>query len=245
MPNERYFIIRTRPREGETVFLDAAESRHLLAAVRARPGEAVVLLDGEGGRYEALIRSTEPCAAAVEIVSCAVTPRPAQVDLVIAVTRAPRMDLAVEKCAELGVRRIIPLACRRGLWRGGFGDARHKAQRLVRKVEAACKQSGNPWFTVVDPVSDICGLTALLGGWEKVFLADAAGKPAPKAVRRTRQTSAVLGIVGPEGGFTSAERGELVGAGAVPVSLGPNRLRSETAAVCLAWWLIRAVESPH
>lgn len=245
MPTERYFIIRTRPREGETLVLDSGESRHLLAAVRARPGDEVVLLDGEGGRYEAIIRSTDSAAAAVEVVHAAVAAQPAPVDLVIAVTKAHRMDFAVEKCAELGVRRIIPLACRRGLWRGGPEEAQHKGLRLMRKVEAACKQSGNPWFTVVDPVIDIAGLIPLLARWELVFLADAAGQPAPKTLRRTSQASAVLGIIGPEGGFTSAESGELVAAGALPVSLGCTRLRSETAAVCLAWWCLTASGSAH
>lgn len=240
MAADRFFIVRTRPHEGETVILDREESHHLRDAVRARPGDEIVLLDGEGGRYEAAVGSIDGPGAAVEILHAAVMPQPPQVDLAIAVTRAHRMDIAVEKCAELGIRRIVPLASRNSVWRGGPDEAAHKTGRLARKVESACKQSGNPWFTVIDPVTDIPGLVRLLGGWELVYLADAAGQPAPKTLRRTRQASAVLGIIGPEGGFTQQETAALVSARAVPVTLGPTRLRSETAAICLAWWLLAA-----
>jgi 16S rRNA (uracil1498-N3)-methyltransferase len=244
MAADRFFIVRTRPGEGETVLLDREESHHLRDVVRARPGDEVVLLDGEGGRYEATVRSTDGSGAAVEVLHAAVMPQPPQVDLAIAVTKAHRMDIAVEKCAELGIRRIIPLSCRNSVWRGGAGEAAHKAERFARKVESACKQSGNPWFTIVDPVTDVAGLISLLGGWELVYLADATGQPAPKTLRRTRQASAVLGIIGPEGGFTDEETAALVVARAVPVTLGPTRLRSETATICLAWWLLAASGPP-
>ncbi|MDD3642918.1 MAG: RsmE family RNA methyltransferase [Candidatus Krumholzibacteria bacterium] len=240
MAAERFFIVRTRPGEGETVILDQEQSHHLRDVVRARTGDEVILLDGEGGRYEAAVRSTEGSGAAVEILHAAVAPQPPQVDLAIAVTKAHRMEIAVEKCAELGIRKIIPLACRNSVWRGGPEEAAHKAERFARKIEAACKQSGNPWFTVVDPVVDVSGLMRLIGGWELVYLADSAGQPAPKTLRRTRQASAVLGIIGPEGGFTQEETASLVAARAIPVTLGPTRLRAETAVICLAWWLLAA-----
>lgn len=227
------------------MILDREQTHHLEDVVRAHPGDEVILLDGEGGRYEGIVRSIAGGdGAVVEVVHATVESQPPQVDLAIAVTKAHRMEIAVEKCAELGIRRIIPLACRNSVWRGGPEEAAHKAERFARKVEAACKQSGNPWFTVIDPVVEVSGLIRLLGGWELVYLADPAGRPAPKTLRRTRQASAVLGIIGPEGGFTQEETASLVCARAVPVTLGPTRLRSETATICLAWWLLAASGPP-
>jgi 16S rRNA (uracil1498-N3)-methyltransferase len=230
MSSERFFIIKGKHSEGETVELIGDESIHLFKVMRARPGEEVSLLDGSGGTYRAVIRS----ASAVEITEVSRTGPPPPVDMAIPLLKAGRMEFAVEKCAELGIRRIIPFRCERSIWRGTDRDADRKSARLEKKAAAACKQSGNPWFTEIAPVVSFTELVGRLGAYSTIFLADSGGKPFAWTFERPVAESGAIGIVGPEGGLSPSEMKALASSGAVKVALGPNRLRSETSAVLLA-----------
>ena len=85
----------------------AGESRHLFRVVRARPGDEVTLLDGKGGVYGAVIAPGPGSRA--EVISVEHAERAVSVDIAIPVIKAGRMDYAVEKCAELGVRQYLQI----------------------------------------------------------------------------------------------------------------------------------------
>ena len=250
MSSERYFIINGSPSEGDLVVLGEGESHHLFKVVRAKPGDEVTLLDGEGGRYRAVIQTggtigglKRDSGVTAEITSVIQAGPVYTVDVAVPMIKSHRMDFAVEKCAEMGVRRIIPFQCERSIWKGGEEKARKKEERFERKVAAACKQSGNPWFTRIEPVIPFAGLVDRLKDYGARYLADADGMSF-SAVFSVQDGSTpvcdldMIGIVGPEGGFTETEREALVSAGAVTVSLGLNRLRSETSAFLMASGMI-------
>jgi 16S rRNA (uracil1498-N3)-methyltransferase len=245
MSSERFFIINGNHAEGDLVALGEGESRHLFKVVRARPGDEVTLLDGEGGRYRAVIKKggmigglKKGSKVTAEIISFEKTGAAFIVDIAMPLIKSHRMDFAIEKCAEMGVRRIIPFRCERSIWKGGEEEAEKKKERLERKVAAACKQSGNPWFTSIEPVAAFTGLTGILGEYSGIYLADPEGSPFSAAFTDQRLPGKMIGIVGPEGGFTESEREALLAAGAVTVSLGLNRLRSETSAFLIASGMI-------
>jgi 16S rRNA (uracil1498-N3)-methyltransferase len=255
MSSNRFFIIDGNPAKGDVVVLGEGESRHLFKVVRARPGDEVTLLDGNGGIYRSVIRTggtiggvRKGSDVTAEITSVERAEPGCPVDIALPIIKSGRMDLAVEKCAEIGVRRIIPIQFGRSIWRGAQREAEKKRERLERKVVAACKQSGNPWFTKIEPVTAFNGLLARLNEYGVVYLADSRGRPFSSVLReregcRHKSDSqagkpAMLGISGPEGGLTDTEREALVSAGAVKVSLGLNRLRSETSSFLVASLLI-------
>ena len=245
MSSERFFIINGSPSEGDLVSLGEGESRHLFKVVRARPGDDVTLLDGEGGTYRAVIRTggtigglKKGSVVTAEIMAVERADPAFVIDIAMPLIKSHRMDFAIEKCAEMGVRRIIPFRCERSIWKGGEEEAGKKRERLERKVAAACKQSGNPWFTKIEPVATFAALTGMLGGYSSVFLADAEGSSFSEALGTGDTTGDVIGIVGPEGGFAEMEREAILSTGALKVSLGLNRLRSETSAFLLASGMI-------
>lgn len=245
MSSERFFIINESPSEGDFVSLGEGESRHLFKVVRARPGDDVTLLDGEGGTYRAVIRTggtigglKKGSGVTAEIVAVEKTDPTFVVDIAMPLIKSHRMDFAVEKCAEMGVRWIIPFRCERSIWKGGDEEAGKKRERLERKVASACKQSGNPWFTRIGPVATFAGLTKMLDGYGNVYLADPGGSSFSDAFGKGDISGDMIGIVGPEGGFTEMEREAVLSAGAVKVSLGLNRLRSETSAFLIASGMI-------
>ena len=249
MSSERFFIINESPSTGDVVVLGEGESRHLFKVVRAKPGDEVTLLDGEGGMYKATIRTGGTIGGlkrsfdvTAEIVSAIQAGPVFTVDVAVPLIKSHRMDIAVEKCAEIGVRRIIPFQCERSIWKGGEREALKKRERLERKVAAACKQAGNPWFTKIEAVTTFAGFLDRLKDYGRIYLADADGMSFSAVSGEEDGMPAhpleMLGITGPEGGLTDTEREALVSAGAVKVSLGLNRLRSETSSFLIASLMI-------
>jgi 16S rRNA (uracil1498-N3)-methyltransferase len=207
----------------------------MVRVARVREGGSVTLLDGRGGIYEAELVSCGGERCELEIRSHTHAEPPPPVDLALAVTKAHRMDLAVEKCTELGIRKFIPFRSERCVWRGGGGAGERKRERLLKKVVAACKQSGSPYLPDVSEIVDFEAMLSLFPSYRRVYLAHRETDPTLPS--GTGGTDPVLGIVGPEGGFDEKEIDTMLGSGAVPVSLGRYRLRSETAAVCLLFYL--------
>jgi 16S rRNA (uracil1498-N3)-methyltransferase len=138
--------------------------------------------------------------------------------------KGARWDFLVEKGTELGATHIVPLA-------GGRAVATTaRRDRWTRIALAAAKQSLRARIPAIDAP---CTVEGLLGAWPRahVFVAEegaSAGAPATRP-----PAGDLLLVVGPEGGIPPPERERLMEAGARGVSLGPRRLRSETAALAM------------
>jgi 16S rRNA (uracil1498-N3)-methyltransferase len=232
----RYFAIRADAiGDGEAV-LAGEEFHHLVRVVRARKGAEIRLLDGRGTVYEAVVRDIGKDRAIVDIVSSIEHGHPPEIDIAISALKAPRLDLVIEKCTEIGLRRLIIFSSERSVRTFEAGKGTVKTERLQRKALAACKQSGQPYLPEVSLIADLGGLIDLFADYRSIFLADRGGARLI-GEEASRPEVPALGIIGPEGGLTDAERAALVSGGAGIVSLGGHRLRSETAAICLLYAL--------
>ena len=228
MAERRRFLMKSSA-AGETVVLDASESRHVLLVLRLRPGQQIEGVDGAGWEYSLELR--EPVAgkarATVLDKRRASPPWPLEVTVGMGIIKGARMDWAVEKAAELGARRFVPFAAERSV--AAPDPAGPKAGRWERVAAAALKQSLGPYLMQVSSPLDFDELLDLASAGGLVFLADQEAPrlgPIPEAVEEG--TSCLL-VVGPEGGLSDRERGLILEAGATAFSLGPGRLRSETA----------------
>lgn len=145
-----------------------------------------------------------------------------EVVLYQAVPKGKRMDFVVEKAAELGATRIVPLVTDRSVVKAGEGN---KLERWRRIAESAARQSLR---TVVPEVSAPMGFRDALGGADgAVLLHNGDGLPPLEAV-----VAAPAGLfVGPEGGWSGAEMEYAEENGAAFAHIGMNRLRSETAGI--------------
>jgi len=203
----------------------------------------VKLLDGHGGTYEARVARIGALEAVLDVISFSKAIEPPPVDIAIGIIKAPRFDLAVEKCTELGVRRLIPFRAERSVWRGADDEGDLKVERIRRKMVASCKQSGRPYFPGIDRVESFESLVERIPAYAAAFVADQHSALSASGVVQAGD-GPVLGIVGPEGGLSPEETERLVAKGAKLLSLGPFRLRTETAAICLSYRLmIRRRES--
>ncbi|MDZ7860157.1 MAG: 16S rRNA (uracil(1498)-N(3))-methyltransferase [Candidatus Krumholzibacteriota bacterium] len=234
MADSRYFYLSEDNIDSKNVYLSESESHHLSVVSRIKKGERVKLLDGRGGIYHARVKQSDARKTLVEITCKKKSEVLFRPDIAIPLIRANRMDVAVEKSAELGARRIIPYLSERTIWRGEKKEAAKKKERLNRKVIAACKQSGQAYFPEVESIICFNDLLNIIDEYERVYLARRGGtRKAENGVTSDK----VLGITGPEGGLTKNEENMLQERGAIPVSLGNSRLRSETAAICLVFYM--------
>lgn len=209
-----------------TVALPESEAKHLRAR-RVTDGATIRLVDGAGavalGALEMDGRS-----AGGRIDSVEMHHEPAPLLLAVAAGDRDRFGWVVEKAAELGVTRIIPIETARSL-NVATRLRPEQVEKLRVRGRDAIKQSGSAWAPAVDmPVALDRFLAAPPSGAR--WLADPDGP----ARRELRSVEPVTVLVGPEGGFTGEERSAVLGAGFLPVSLGPHVLRFETAAVAAA-----------
>lgn len=216
---------------GSVVVVDGDEAHHAVAVRRMRVGEEVVLTDGAGTRVRGEVAATgkrrlEVLVADVERVA---EPAP-RFTVVQALPKGDRGELAVEVLTEVGCSAVVPWAAARSVavWRGE--RATKSLARWRSTAREAAKQARRAWFPRVAELADTGEVARLVAGADLALVlheeADRplAGTPVP-------ESGEVLLVVGPEGGLTGEEVASLVDAGAVPVRLGAEVLRTSTAGV--------------
>ena len=249
----RFYVERLGP---PAVDLPEAEARHARQSRRLSAGDVVALFDGHGRQAVGRITTGRGRAVTITIEEIAEIPppRPA-LTLAFAVPKGPRQDTLIEKCTELGVAALQPIATARSI----AAASGHRLDKWHRTAVEAAKQSSQAWLP---ELRNLCTLQDVLRDRstnDMILLAASAGnvdgdeKPEGNMDRPSscprgfvqprlitdmlaelREASRVFAIIGPEGGWTDEEIAEALAARARPVSLGPNVLRIETAAVALA-----------
>jgi 16S rRNA (uracil1498-N3)-methyltransferase len=215
---------------GERATLDEAAHRHLIKVLRLGAGAALRLFDGRGveveGRIVAVGRDTVEVSLGerrqVQPAVCAIT-------LIQSVPRGDRMDLIVQKTTELGVGSIVPVLSQHGVSKPPPGRTR----RWQTIAEEAARQSGRADVpTICEPVALLAALAKLDASLDESRYLLWEGEQNQSLHRALVDRPArVAVLVGPEGGFASAEVEACVQAGFRSVGLGPRILRTETAAI--------------
>ncbi len=218
---------------GERVTLDAETSHHLASVVRKRRDAEVYLADGAGGWIVGRIASSD--RQAIEVAVERVMPAPTEprraVHLGFPILRSGRTETLLEKCVELGVGRFTPILSARTQHRPERPD------RWARVIRSAAMQSLRSRPPELDAPASLGDWVAGLGETGLRWMARPGGRPPDAVAAAGAEPSpwadpAAL-VVGPEGDFTGEEWSLLEDAGFEAVSLGPTRLRAETAAIAL------------
>jgi len=220
-------------RRGDTILVCGDEAHHICRVLRKRPGERIVVVDGEGNEFKCAIRACRPESVEVKVLSMRRKPKEPvlKVTLACAVPRGERMDSLVEKVTELGVCRIIPLISERSTVRS---VGKEKFARWKRIAVSAVKQSERSVVPRIEEMESLAELVEDLRsyswgvvGWE-LSKRRLVGSIFPR-----EPISDVITIIGPEGGFSEHEIEGLRKRGVADVWLGERKLRSETACVAL------------
>ncbi len=213
---------------GREVVPTASQTHYLARVMRLAAGDEVLLFNGRDGEWRA--RLIEVGRRGMRLLVLApVRPQTTgpDLDLIVALIKRPRLETVVEKAAELGARRVR-LAVTERASPGGANLARLAAIA----VEAAQQTSRLDVPQILAPRK----LADMLADWDadrRLMFCDEAGDAPPALEALAAAPGAPWAIViGPEGGFSPAERAAIRALpAAAPVSLGPRILRADTAAI--------------
>jgi 16S rRNA (uracil1498-N3)-methyltransferase len=240
--SERFFV--PRPIVGDRALLTDAEAHHLIHVMRAAPGLAVTLFDGRGCEFSAEVRRVGRTEVELVILKRLEISRelPTPIVLGIALPKGDRQKWLVEKAVELGVSTLVPLRTARGVAQ----PVQQALERLARTVIEASKQCGRNrllqlsqpqnWqeFIAADPPA-VCRVLAHPPGRQGVT---SSGTFPPLS---EKDPTSIALAVGPEGGLSGEEVELALAAGWHAVSLGPQTLRTETAAIALTAWAAQRI----
>lgn len=205
---------------------------HHVHVVRLAPGESITLFNGEGGEYTAVLQTVEKRRASAEIK--AHTARDAELPYAVTVAQAlpeaSKMDWIIEKAVELGAAAIQPLAARRCVVKLSGDRAEKKLAHWQGVIVSASEQSGRNRLAQLAPVDEFKDWIAQQDLHRRVILTPRASQSLADWARH-QPPQALTIMVGPEGGFSEDEENLAVAQGALPLSMGPRILRTETAAL--------------
>ena len=207
------------------------ESNHIARVMRASVGDEVRAVDGIGHAYRIRITRIDPAHSRGEIIE-SVEPAPeANIRFAMGIgTILPkRLEAAWDSCVQLGISKLIPIRTAYSTKR--LREDGRYVERLRTVSRRAMLQCGR---AILPEVGDPVDLARLLtGDYDIILYGDIDGLPTLPA-QRPRLGKRVLLLTGPEGGFSSEENRLIQDAGGIGISLGPRKLRTETAAVALA-----------
>ncbi len=214
--------------ERERLRLDSDESHHLLHVLRADIGAPFQAIDGEGSLYECVLELVERRTAVGRIVErkVGVGELPHPIHLLVGLPDWGAVEQVTSLAVPLGVSTLDFVRCERSVGRAiGAG----RLGRLERIARAGLKQSRR---TRLPEVLFSGSLEEALRRAPRGMrlTADPDGNSWNRAVHGGLEVTVVL-AVGPPGAFTEEERRRLLRDGFIPISLGPNRLSTETAAM--------------
>ena len=219
----------TPPTVGEVIELTGDEGRHAVSVKRTGVGEQIELVDGHGTRAVITVTGVSGKDRLVGVVDCVASepaPRPT-VTVVQALPKAARSELTVDLLTQAGADVIVPWQAGRSV--ANWGKKQDKGLAKWRAAaRAAAKQSRRSRIPEITPVADQAAVVALIQAAPLALMLheDATGKITDQPVA---QADSVVLIIGPEGGISPAELDAFTAAGAHPVRLGPEVLRTASA----------------
>lgn len=213
---------------GGTIALGREQSHYLGNVLRMREGGEVLLFNGRHGEWLARIAALEKKAVSLAVVEQA-RPQPPAPDLVYAFApiKAGRLDYLIQKAVEMGAGVLQPVQTHHTQL------SRIGRERLEANALEAAEQCG---ILALPPVRDMVKFDRFIADWEPgrrlIFCDEASGTNNPVPVLGTIEERRLGLLVGPEGGFSEAERRQLHALPFVTaIPLGPRILRADTAAV--------------
>ena len=209
--------------------LSEEESKHCVRVLRLGVGDSLHITDGKGNLYRACIIEAHQHHCTIEVVETFNEYEKLPYSLTIAVAPTKNIDRYewfLEKATEIGVSRFIPIECdhseRRTL----------KHEREERVITSAVKQSLKAYHPKLDELTPLKQIITMpFQGQKFIAHCDATFGERPFLPSIIKKSENILILIGPEGDFSPEEIKFATENGFQQISLGTQRLRTETAAV--------------
>lgn len=203
------------------------EGQHCIKVLRKKEGDEILLTDGKGSFYDAVIIQANPKHCIVEIANTTEQPKGWNFNLQIAFAPTKNMDRIewfAEKATEIGIDRFTSVLCRHS------ERKEIKNQRIEKILVSAMKQSQKAQMPQLDDMIPFASfIQQPFDGQKYIAHCYNGEKNILKEVYQKGGNALIL--IGPEGDFSEKEVEDALKNGFQPISLGESRLRTETAAL--------------
>jgi 16S rRNA (uracil1498-N3)-methyltransferase len=247
MSEHRCYYQNLTKNDAQLSISDAQELHHLVHVLRAKANEPIEVFNGKGLTGHGVIVAASRKEMQISLRSF-LEEKPLKPLLVLAcaIPKRSKFETIIEKCTELGVDEIIPLKTKRTEISGSLETLNHKKKRYEEVAMNACKQSKRSFLPKIQPIMPLESMLttitpedmSLLGCLQKDSrrLADI---PFPQI----KKVNKIYILIGPEGDFTDEETTFALEKGCIPITLGPNILKVETAAISTMAYLMLLIRS--
>ena len=220
------------------IFIDGEKYHHLASVKRVCIGDEVCVSLNSSELYFGSIINITPKKINISVSNREIFNSTAKKTYIaIGLLKGEKMDIVVQKCTEVGIDKIIPLAAKRSVAKWDNKTAKSKLERLNKIALSAAEQSERATVPLINPLTT---LKDLLKNIDKqntsiLFFYERHGTNIDDVKKNIPENNNILIIIGPEGGWSEEEVDIINKNNAISVSLGGNILRSETAAIAASF----------
>ena len=234
---------------GGKAVITGEDAAHIARSLRMQPGERLTLSDGQGTDFDCvldLVTPQEVFLTVLESYPCRTEPS-VYVRLYMAMPKAEKLELIVQKAVELGAAGIVPVSTKNAVVKLDAKKEEAKRKRWQAIAESAAKQSGR---SLMPRVMGLMTLGQAFDYIEKEQFAlrlipyehEAGMEGSRQELSRVAPGQDIAVFIGPEGGFDESEINLALKKGVRPVSLGKRILRTETAGLAMLSVLMMRLE---
>ena len=242
------FFVEPHQIQGNRVLIEGGDVNHIKNVLRMKVGEEIAVSNGQDGKeYRCgILELGEECIVCeLRFVKEDGVELSSQVYLFQGLPKADKMEMIIQKCVELGVYAVVPVATKRCVVKLDDKKSKSKIARWQGIAEAAAKQSKR---RIVPEIMDVMSFRQALQ-----FVSDFEVKIIPyelaenmektkEIIQNIKPGQKIAVFIGPEGGFEEAEIETAMENGIKPITLGKRILRTETAGFTILSWIMYHLE---
>ena len=238
------FFVRPEDISDNSATIAGEDVKHIAKVLRMQCGDRVMLSDGCGYEYTAEIADISRERVELRLLDkrpCHAEPK-RRITLYQGLPKAGKMELIIQKCVELGINAIVPVAAERSVVRVKPGEYGAKRTRYQRIAYEAAKQSGRG---IIPHIGELTTFKiADMSPYDLILIAyeDEHKTGLKEVLRANMGAESIAVIIGPEGGLEVSEVESLIDRGGRAVSLGRRILRTETAGMAAAAMILYELE---
>ena len=213
---------------GLDLVLEKEDTHYLKNVMRLREGDYVFLFNSKDGEFKGEIISSDKKNTKIKLISKIENiNKEGKISLIFSLIKSSKLDYLIQKCTEVGVKNFFPVISEKSIAKN------LNIERIEKIIKESCEQSNQLYLPVIHTVEKLEKKLKSLNKNSVVFFADinSANKKIDEVIKNNKNYEFYL-LIGPEGDFSLKERDLLKSMdNCIPISLGQNILRSETAAV--------------
>lgn len=209
------------------------DAKHIVTVLRGKTGDTITVCDGAGIDYKcklSFVKSDMVKAEIVEKIENDVEPK-TKITLFQGLPKVDKFETVIQKCVELGVSEVVPVAMERSVVKLTSKEKeKKKIERWEKISESAAKQSGRGKIPKINEILSFSQALEKAKEYDAVLIPyENEQKTGLKEFVQEFEGISIAVFIGPEGGFSGEEYGKAIEMGAVSVTLGKRILRTETA----------------